>query len=268
VLRLHPEESAEDRILQREYLFPAIRIYSPDRYEKNPYALAVAGKTIQNGAWEYKMQTYPPYRAAVAGDVETEADGLERMPLCFFDDAFPFFSVSENDNEWMTLTPVDLDTCEYAIERARGKVLTFGLGLGYYAYMASEKEEVESVTVVELSEKVIDLFKRHILPKMKNRNKINIVKADALEYAREVMPKEHFDLVFADTWRDASDGAPMYRRLKPLEALCPDTEFIYWIENFLISRCRAENYVGVREEMDLGKCCFDYEEFIGKIKKI
>ena len=63
----------------------------------------------------------------------------------------------------MTLTPVDLDTSVDAIRAAFGRVVTFGLGLGYYAYMVSEKAEVESITVVEKSEEIIKLFKKHIL---------------------------------------------------------------------------------------------------------
>ena len=50
------------------------------------------------------------------------------------------------------------------VERAKGKVLTFGLGLGYFAYMCSLKEEVESVTVVEKDKSVIKLFNEIILP--------------------------------------------------------------------------------------------------------
>ena len=142
----------------------------------------------------------------------------------------------------MTLTPVDLDTCDDAIEAAHGRVVTFGLGLGYFAYMASEKEDVESVTVVELSHDVIRLFETYILPQMKHRDKIKIVNADAFEYAEHTMPRERFDYAFVDTWRDASDGAPMYRRMRELEKYSPDTRFDYWIENFLVSRLRAEKF--------------------------
>lgn len=89
VLGLHPEESAEDRTLYHKYLCPSVRIFSPDRYANDPYVKCVAGNEISLGRWEYKTKEYPPYRAAVAADAETEADGLERMPLCFFDG--PFF---------------------------------------------------------------------------------------------------------------------------------------------------------------------------------
>ena len=135
-----------------------------------------------------------------------------------------------------------VDTCDAAIDAARGKVVTFGLGLGYYAYMVSEKAEVRKIVVVEKSADVIELFKKFILPQFPRKEKVEIVNEDAFYYAEHIMPGEKFDVAFVDTWRDASDGAPMYRRMKPLEKLNPNTEFLYWIENFLISRVRAENY--------------------------
>jgi len=248
VLGLHPEDNAEDRILQREYLFPAVRVYSPERYKDDPYVKAIAGRDIEIGSWKYGTKVYPPYRAAVAGDVENEADGTERMPLCFFDGEFSFFYVAENGNEWMTLTPVDIDTCTEAIEAAHGRVVTFGLGLGYYAFMAANKPEVASVTVVEKSPEVIEAFTKALLPHFPHPEKITIVEADAFEYAETQMPKEHFDLAFVDTWRDAGDGLPMYLRMKPLEKHSPDTKFLYWIENFLLSRLRSAVFEEIWEK--------------------
>lgn len=248
VLGLRPEESAEDRTLYHRYLCPCVHVYSPDRYASNPYVKCVAGSEISLGRWEYKMKEYPPYRAAVAADVETEADGLERMPLCFFDGPFSFFAVTEGGNEWMTLTPVDIDTCTEAIERAHGRVVTFGLGLGYFAFMAAEKDSVTEVTVVEKSAEVIEAFRTALLPHFPHKEKIRIVEADAFDYAENTMPKEHFDLCFADTWRDAGDGLPMYLKLKPFEKLCPDTEYLYWIESFLLSRLRSAVFEEIWEK--------------------
>ena len=119
--------------------------------------------------------------------------------------------------------------------------------------MTSEKEEVESITVVEKSEDVIALFKEYILPQFSHPEKVRIVNADAFEYAERIMPAERFDIAFVDTWRDASDGAPMYERMKPLECLSPDTEFLYWIENFLISRLRALCFAEIEERLERGE---------------
>ena len=245
-------ENPDDRIIIRDYLTPSVRILDSEKYKNNPYYKKIKINDLKSGTWELKTECYPAYRGVISGDMIIKDDFSEIPPLGFFTEDFHFPAVLENGNEWMTLTPVDLDTCEDAIERARGRVVTFGLGLGYYAYMASEKEEVESVTVVELSPEVIKLFEENILPQMEHREKIRIVCADAFEYAENVMPKEKFDVAFVDTWRDASDGAPMYRKMKALEHLSKGTEFLYWIENFLISRIRAERFSDIYEKIEDG----------------
>ena len=175
----------------------------------------------------------------------------------------------ENDNEWMTLTPVDVDTCKEAIDAAHGNVITFGLGLGYYAYMVSEKENVKSITIVEKSKEVIELFKKYILPNFTNKEKIKIVNCDAFEYAKYVMPIENYDYAFVDIWRDASDGTPMYEDMKKLERLSPQTKFSYWIENFLISYRRAGKFAVLWDSYTSGDkdAPKSYDEFVRRLKK-
>lgn len=263
-------DNAEDRVLIRDYLTPSVRLLDSKKYENDAYYKNIKIPNLKDGSWEFRWEEYAPYRGVICHDMDIREDFKEIPPLGFFTETFRFPAVLEGGNEWMTLTPVDLDTCEEAIEKACGKVITFGLGLGYYAYMASEKPEVESVTVVELSEDVIRLFKKHILPQMKNKHKINIVCADAFEYAERVMPGEGFDLAFVDTWRDASDGAPMYERMKKLEHLSCGTEFLYWIENFLRSRLRAEKFAELYSRFEDEEASFPekYEEIEKILKKI
>ena len=256
-------EKSEDRRLILDYLTPSVRILNKEKYENNPYYKNIKLNNIKDGNWEIKIEEYKPYQAIICDDMIIKDDFKEIPPLGFFTESFSFPAILEGGNEWMTLTPVDLDTCEEAIEAARGKVVTFGLGLGYYAYMASEKEEVDSVTVVELSKDVINLFKTHILPQMPNAHKIKIVNSDAFEYAQKVMPGENFDLAFVDTWRDASDGAPMYERMRVLEKHSENTKFMYWIENFLISRLRALKFEELCENQPES-----YEEFTNSLKNI
>jgi hypothetical protein len=257
-------EKPADRRLIMDYLTPSVRMLDAERYYSNPYYKNIKITDTVDGDWELRCESYPPYRGMIAGDLQIEGF-REIPPLGFFPCEFRFPAVLEGGNEWMTLTPVDLDTCDEAIEAAHGRVVTFGLGLGYYAYMVSEKPSVESITVVEKSPAVIALFKKHILPQFPHRDKVRILEADAFEYAEEQMPREKFDYAFVDTWRDASDGAPMYERMKRLEHLSPDTEFSYWIENFLVSRLRAER----AEELFSGRfapeSCADAENFLKNI---
>ena len=253
IFGLDLDGSADEKVLIREYLTPSVRIMDPERYRSNPYYKNIRIPEIKRGRWELKKEKYPAYRGVIAADMIMENGFREIPPLGFFKEDFEFPAVLEDGNEWMTLTPVDLDTSDEAIERAHGRVVTFGLGLGYYAYMVSEKENVESITVVEKSSDVIALFKEYVLPQFSHPEKVVIVNADAFEYAKHTMPNEGFDVAFVDTWRDASDGAPMYERMKRLEHLSPNTEFLYWIENFLISRLRAIRYAEISERIDAGE---------------
>lgn len=249
---LDMSRSAEERELIRSYLTPSVRMLDASRYTENPYYKNIKIDNIKDGAWEFKQESYPAYRAVICHDMMLLDGFREVPPLGFFPEEFRFPAVLEDGNEWMTLTPVDLDTSDEAIDAARGRVVTFGLGLGYYAYMCQRKPEVESITVVERSPDVIRLFREHILPQFEHPEKVRIIESDAFDYAERIMPTEGYDVAFVDTWRDASDGAPMYERMKPLEALSPKTRFLYWIENFLISRKRAMLFAKISEKIGSG----------------
>ena len=267
IFALDDGRGGEERRLIRDYITPSVRVLDTSKYTENPYYKNIAPKAKSLGACEIKWEYYPPFRAAICDDMIIFDDMREVAPIGFFTEGFHFPAVLEDGNEWMTLTPVDIDTCDDAIEAASGRVVTFGLGLGYYAYMVSEKKEVESVTVVEKNDNVIELFVSQILPRFKNKDKIRIVRADAFEYAARVMPNENFDYAFVDTWRDASDGLPMYEKMKSLEHLSPNTKFSYWIERFLISRRRALRFAELWTKYELGDedapdC---YDEFIRRL---
>lgn len=239
IFGLDIDNGKHDRRLIREYLTPSVRLLNAEKYRQNPYYKNIKIPSVKDGSWELKSESYAPFRGFICHDMQLYDDFREIPPIGFFEEVFDFPAVLENGNEWMTLTPVDLDTCDEAIERAKGKVVTFGLGLGYYAYMVSQKPEVEGITVVEKSSDVIALFEKHILPQFPNRSKVRIINEDAFAYAA-TMGSEGYDYAFVDTWRDASDGALMYKRMKALEKHSPHTKFDYWIDGFIISRLRAE----------------------------
>lgn len=267
IFGLDIDGSPDERALIRDYITPSVRIMDAEKYRNNPYYKNVRIPEIKKGRWELRREKYPAYRGVIADDMIISDSFREIPPLGFFEEEFEFPAVLEDGNEWMTLTPVDLDTSDYAIERAHGKVVTFGLGLGYYAYMVSNKESVDSITVIEKSSDVIALFKEYVLPQFAHPEKVRVIEADAFDYAEREMPCEGYDVAFVDTWRDASDGAPMYERMKGLERFSPDTEFIYWIENFLVSRLRAIKYAELSERIDRGED-ITYSEVIDELLHI
>jgi len=264
---LDDARGGDDRRLLREYIRRSVRVLDVKDYLGNPYYKKIAPQAAKLDNWEIKWEKYPAYRAAVCDDMVMREDFTEYAPLGFFTEDFLFPAVLEDENEWMTLTPVDVDTVWDAINVTRGRVITFGLGLGYYTYMVSEREEVSSVTVVEKNEKVIRLFREFILPKFEHPEKVRIIHADAFRYAEEIMPSENYDFAFVDTWRDASDGLPMYEKMKALEHLSPNTEFSYWIENFILSRKRSLKFGELCDAIEGGgeNAPNSYNEFIERL---
>lgn len=224
-------ENEFDRKLWESYSPHMLHHLDENFFVNDPYYQAVRinnGKKL--GEWELREDVLPPFAAFVCDDPLTLPDGRVIPQIGFFDTEFRFLSVLQNGREWMTMMPNELVTQRAPIQKAKGKVATYGLGLGYFAFMCARKDEVESVTVVERDENVITLFRELLLPSFVNPEKIEIVQADAFEFAEKEAMNRNFDYIFADIWHDPSDGVPAYKRFKSLEHLCPDTKFDYWIE--------------------------------------
>ncbi|MCV5648158.1 hypothetical protein OFN55_36090, partial [Escherichia coli] len=63
-------------------------------------------------------------------------------------------------NGWdvvMSNTPMEIRTCQDFIERATGRVLINGLGLGMVLHAILQKDDVTHVTVIEKEQDVINL---------------------------------------------------------------------------------------------------------------
>ena len=238
------------RALERQYLISSIKRLEPSIYENDTYAKTVRFPNVTHGKWELCQHSYAPFEPFVRTHPVVTKELREIPQLGYFDTEFPFPAILENGIEWMTITPNEVETMREPIAKCRGRVLTLGLGLGYFAFHASQKDEVERVVVVEHSRDVIDIFKTYLLPQFPNADKIEIVEADAFLYMEEKMPRGNFDYVFADLWHDASDGLEMYRKLKKYEILAPKTEFDYWIEPSLLSLLRHIVYRRITDEKE------------------
>lgn len=235
---LDPEGNEPDRKMVTEYFHCAVKRLETEKYLKNPFYQNIHIPDVKFENWELRHQTYAPYEAFVYKDLISEPNHKEYPGIGFFDQEFQYPSVMENGHEWMAIKPSELETIQPAIDAVAGKVVAFGLGLGYFAYMASLKTSVSSITIVECDPNVIALFKRHILPQFEYSEKVKIIFADALEYAEQCMPRNAFDYAFVDVWHDAADGLDMYLKMKKKECLNPGTTFLYWVEESLLSSLR------------------------------
>ncbi len=227
---LDTANNPEDKAFYRKYFVPSIKMLDVSAFCADPYYRNIKPPQAECGDWKLEYMKYKPYELFPCGDFEYLSDGTVYPQLGFFDREFEYLAVAEKGIEWMTLTPNEITTMKEPVAKATGNVLTFGLGCGYFAYSASLKENVKSVTVVEKNGSAIRLFEKTLLPCMKTAEKIHIVECDAFEYADKVMKNGNFDFVFTDLWHDPSDGVEMYKKMKRYENNCPKAEFSYWIE--------------------------------------
>jgi len=231
-------DNEEDKTIYHEYFPLMLHKLDTNIYLSDPYYQNIHFADLKDGNIEFKDEIYAPYEMFVYDDIERFSDGRQIPKIGYFDREFVYPTILENNQNWMSVTPNEVETMAEDIKDAKGRVLTFGLGLGYFAYMTALKEEVQSVTIVELNEKEINLFNKHILPQFSCKDKIRVIKADAYEYASQNYAKGAYDYIYVDIWHDVGDGLEMYRKMKSYEKLNPAATYRYWIEKSM--KCYME----------------------------
>jgi len=232
----------EDDSLIADYFLGMVRRCDPEEYRSNPYYRNISFPNVSDGGILLTSDHYEPYEAFPCGDILVLPDGREIPQLGYFSERFDFPVILQEGREWMALKPNEVETMREAIACMHGKVAVFGLGLGYFTYMAALKQDVRELVVIEREQEIIDIFERFLLPQFPGdaAAKIRIVRADAFDFIAGQMAACNFDSAFIDLWHDGSDGVALYKRLKALEL--PGILYRYWIEDTLLSAIRFEQH--------------------------
>lgn len=222
------------------YIKPMFHLLSTESFTYDDYYKNIKFKPAIKNNFEVKIESLTPCQPFVCNDFCTDNFGRMIPQIGFFMEKYQFPAILENGREWMTLLPNETITTRPAIENSNGKVLTYGLGLGYFAYHASNKNNVSSITIVEKEQSVIDIFESEILPQFPNKEKINVICTDAFDYAEHIAGKCNYDYIFADIWHDVGDGREMYLKLKSFENKCSCAKFDYWLEKSILMYLHKE----------------------------
>lgn len=204
-----------------------------NEFINNPYNKNIKLDNITDGEYKFELLSYDPYEGFLYKDISNLSNHIEQTSIGYFDEEYKYIALSSNDDIWMLITPHEINTMKDAVNKAYGNVITFGLGLGYFAYMCSIKDNVKSVTIIEKDKNIIELFNKHILPQFKHKDKIIIIESDAIEYLKR--KSFDYDYAFVDLWRDIDDGLPLYVLTNKLALRHPKTTFDYWIEDSMIA---------------------------------
>jgi hypothetical protein len=109
------------------------------------------------------------------------------------------YTLYQNNEKWMIFsTSKEYDSVKefYSqYDQAYGDVLITGLGFGIVASWLLQKKSVKSVTVVELSKEIIELFKKNNSEIYKN---LTIINQDASKY----ITNKKYDCLFLDHYED------------------------------------------------------------------
>lgn len=186
---------SEDDTTINEYFHDAVHCLETRKYRDNPYLKNIKFPDTATRHWKFTHYSYRPYEAFICNDIDIDKNLREVPQIGFFRERFAYPAVEQDGREWMAVKPSEIETMRAPIEEATGRVVMFGLGLGYFAYMVSEKPDVTSLDIVERSEEAIGLFERHILPQFPNKEKIRIIRSDAFGFLNENM------------WQDARQEA-------------------------------------------------------------
>lgn len=127
----------------------------------------------------------------------------------------PCISLQQRRNgkwrDWMVDDPPQYRAMQIYAEQSRGRVLTTGLGLGLIVHELAKNPKVESVTVVELSQEVVDLVEPY-LPKG-----IEIVVDDFYHFTEETA--RQWDTIIVDLWVSSSADEKrelLYHKVLPM----------------------------------------------------
>lgn len=234
------------------------RVFHQGEIEGNPYLRNIHFETQKSGDFYFGERTiskYEFFQYQYNNSAESSANGIYIPQIAMFDHDFSYPVIENFETGWSqskvcnSVTPQKMFTMQPSIDEAAGNVLGLGLGMGYWAYMVSEKENVNHVTIVEKSEDIINLFEKYILPQFAHKDKITIVHADAFEYMANLEDGK-FDYCFAGISAGYVVQYSPYIKLKEICKSFKKTKISYWMEDALMRGLMEYVYLKIQRSLN------------------
>ena len=256
----------EELFFYEKYFKDLIKELNPSDYLDNPYVKRLDKTSFKEGKYALKELVLPAKHIIPFDDIQIDKENyLERSSVGYFNDNFSYLALLENDTVWMSLDPDEINTMKPYIEKMHGNILVFGLGMGYFPYMVSLKDNIKSITIIEKDNNIINIFKKYILPKLDNKIPFDIVNDDAFSFIKN-NNMQQYDCMFMDIWHNPEDGLPLFLQFK---ALLKDYkgETYYWLHASLLAMLRR-CFLTIVEESLMGYNDKQYQKAKSEYDKI
>ena len=209
-----------------KYLNKCLRAKNITKFKENKYIKLLNEISYSN----LTQKTIKPYEIFVAGNSYFQFDDNNFfINLGFFKEQLSYPILNE-----FSLSPEYIEKVDLPIKVVKGKVLILGLKLGYFACMASYKNDVKEIYVVELNKDLINFFKANVLPKIQNREKIHIINEKPMDFISKINDGD-FNYVFIDAWNNSKEATSKYIAYKSRLDNFVNTQSIYYQEESIVT---------------------------------
>lgn len=241
-------ENNEELFFFEKYFADLVVKLNIDDYRNNRYAKRVEELSFKEGNFAFKELTLKAKHLIPFDDIKVNPTNyLERSSVGYFDEEYKYPALLENNTVWMSLDPDEINTMKPYIEKMHGDILVFGLGMGYFPYMASFNKNVKSITIIEKDKNIINIFNKYIAPKLDNPISFKIINDDAFTYVKN-KDMSNYDCMFMDIWHNAEDGLPLFIKFKQLLNNYQGKTY-YWLHKSLIAMYRRCLLTVIEEAM-------------------
>ncbi len=210
---------------------PPSLFISANEWENTPYHKNIHLDWIKDANFTFEKGKIAGYELFNSDVIQKDPNRElnDWMKLRAMDRNFEALYLYQGDMDWMFDAPSEAATNNVPASHAHGHVLTYGLGIGYFLYMALANPNVTEVTVVEKSIEVIAMFKNFIFPQFITDKPVHFIEADAFDYFNEDNHK-NYDYIYVDIWQSSQDGLPIITKLLE-QCYEPVSKADFWIED-------------------------------------
>lgn len=224
-----------------------IKDYINDRYYLDIKPKEVKIKMNDNSYHLY-YKYYKPFNYFLYDEIKVkDKDYKEINSLGYFNTPFKYLVLDKNDETWMSIIPHEINTMKEDISKIKGNIVVYGLGLGYFIYLASLKEDINKIIVIEKDIEIINIFNKYLLPLFNNKSKdkIIILNDEAFSFNETKLVNNKYianniliNYCYIDIYHNPLDALSSYIRFIRNESKNSNITYLYWIEDSIICYIR------------------------------